>query len=137
MKIKSLKQRTDNGWTFKIAAGPFWVDNWWYNADSNNIVPPSRIVDGKRWSIVQSHSTQFIKLRNVIKFMVQHGMQSFNTDSFLAPPWLTVDHSNEVSAVAEGIESEDDTPDVLDEPTATEDKWARYFKTNPASPTEA
>lgn len=66
--------------------------------------------------------------------MVQHGMQSFNTDAFLAPPWLTADHSSEVSAVADGIESEDDTPDALDEPTATEDKWARYFKTNPTAP---
>lgn len=124
MKIKSLAKRTDTGYTFKIAFGPFWLDGWWYNTDSNNVIPPSKFVGNRRFSLVQSHALHFGRLRNVVKYMVANGLESFNSDSFIAPASFDP-KPGEPSAVEEEVSVE-----VVESPD-TEDRWAGYFKDKP------
>lgn len=84
MKIGKLRKQTETGYTFQIAFGPLWMRNWWYNADHDNVVPPSAYVAGKAYSHVVGHGIHFAKLRNIIKGMVAAGIGEYNSDDMMS-----------------------------------------------------
>lgn len=83
MKIRKLRKRTETGYTFAINFGPFWVRNWWFNADKNNVVGPAVYVDGKAFSHVLGHGMHFVRLRDLVSKMVREGIADYDSDEML------------------------------------------------------
>lgn len=84
MKVRKLRKRSETGYTFAVNFGPFWVRNWWFNLDKNNVVGPAVYVNGKQFSHVLGHGMHFSRLRDIVARMVREGIDEYDSDDMVS-----------------------------------------------------
>jgi len=87
MKIHSLKNRTETGWSFSLQMRPFNVHGFWFDSKRRFVYPPKVVSKkGGYVDLVTGRPSDFERLRNLVEAMIKNGQEKHDTDTQPDPP---------------------------------------------------